>query len=129
MWNNYKKGSIAENQAPEGAAASSALTKAVMGTYWELREHLIFPLQLRENNNIKGTRGTKSGTLVWKTRKGKEVLMGKNVEAFEDVVKDEPHFITKVDENLCPLTMVTKHFIRRLKATQWESNEEPISIW
>ncbi|GKB04938.1 hypothetical protein Tco_0833133 [Tanacetum coccineum] len=38
--------------------------------------------------------------------------MGEDVEVLEDVVKDEPHFITKViDEYLCLLTMLTKHFM------------------
>ncbi|GJU70161.1 hypothetical protein Tco_1256420 [Tanacetum coccineum] len=36
-----------------------------------------------------------------------------NVETLENVIEDEPHFFTEIiDNDLCALTMITKHFVR-----------------
>ncbi|GJX78040.1 hypothetical protein Tco_0324851 [Tanacetum coccineum] len=48
-----------------------------------------------------------------------------NVETLENVIEDEPHFFTKiVDNDLCALTMITKHFVskhgRGIIGSQWQ---------
>ncbi|GJV78387.1 hypothetical protein Tco_1509971 [Tanacetum coccineum] len=52
------------------------------------------------------------------------VLVGENIEALENVIEDEPHFIMEgIDNHLCALAMITKHFMSKKQkgiiGSQW----------